>query len=47
MNKQKAIKTKSSYNKTTTKNNHKQKHKYFAFVINDKKWQDIYTFIIK
>ena len=47
MNNQKTIKTKLKHCKTGAKNNHKQKHKYFAFVINDKKWQDIYTFIIK
>ena len=47
MNKQKTIKIKSSYSKTGAKNIHKQKYKYFAFDTNDKKWQDIYTFIIK
>ena len=47
MNKQKIIKIKSTYVKTAVKNNHKQKYKYFAFDNNDKKWQDIYTFIIK
>ena len=47
MNNQKTIKTKASYNKTVTKNNHKQKHKYFAFDASDKKWQNIYSFIIK
>ena len=47
MNKQKTINTKTSYNKTVTKNSYKQKHKYFVFDVNGKKWQDIYTVIIK
>lgn len=47
MNKQKTIKTKLKHYKTGAKNIHKQKYKYFVFDNNDKKWQGIYTFIIK
>ena len=47
MNKQKTIKTKPTYTKTVVKNNHKHKNKYFAFDVSDKKWQGIYSIIIK
>lgn len=47
MNKQKTSKIKSSYSKTGAKNNHKHKNKYFTFDAADKKWQGIYSFIIK
>ena len=47
MNNQKTIKTKLKHCKTATKNNHKQKYKYFVFDNSDKKWQNIYSFIIK
>ena len=47
MNKQKTIKAKPINYKTVAKNKYNQKSKYFVFAVNDKKWQDIYTVIIK
>ena len=47
MYKQKTIKAKPRYYKTVVKNKYNQKFKYFVFDINDKKWQNIYSFIIK
>ena len=47
MYKQKTIKAKPKHRKTVAKNNHKHKNKYFAFDAGDKKWQGIYSFIIK
>ena len=47
MNKQKTIKTKLKHCKTPAKNKYNQKYKYFEFDASDKKWQGIYSFIIK
>ena len=47
MNKQKTIKTKLKHCKTVAKNKYNQKSKYFVFDNKDKKWQNIYSFIIK
>lgn len=47
MDKQKTIKAKSRYFKTVVKNKYNQKYNYFVFDVKDKKWQDIYSVIIK
>ena len=47
MHKQKTIKAKPRHCKTVAKNKYNQKSKYFEFDASDKKWQGIYSFIIK